>query len=200
MRHRVTIRQFRLWSGLVLFAYIASHFANHAVGLVSLDAMEAVRERIFDDLWRGILLPFLLVALLGHVALAFWAIYSRHSFKLLRWEWAQLLLGFAIPPLLAVHLIGTLGASFLYGIEPTYTYVLLATWVEGGPGLLQQIVVLFVARQVTVFTRVSARIGLLAAEHELWRTLMPAPPPTPAPVSVPAPAPPSPMDVIDAPI
>ncbi|HET9369329.1 MAG TPA: hypothetical protein VFO19_03750 [Vicinamibacterales bacterium] len=62
------------------------------------------------------------------------------------------------------------------------------------------IVVLFVARQVVIFTRVSARIGLLAAEHELWRTLMPAPPPPPAPVSLPAPAPRSPMDVIDAPI
>ena len=145
MRHRPTIRQFRLWSGLVLFAYVASHLANHAVGLVSLDAMERVREGIFDDVWRGIGLPFLLVALLGHVALAFWALYSRHSFRLQRWEWAQLLLGFSIPPLLAVHLIGTLGGTFLFGIEPTYTYVLLATWVEGGPGLLQQIVVLFVA-------------------------------------------------------
>jgi adenylate cyclase len=145
MRHRPTIRQFRLWSGLVLFAYVASHLANHAVGLVSLDAMEAVRDGLFDDVWRGILLPFLVVALLGHVALAFWAIYSRHSFRLQRWEWAQLILGFAIPPLLAVHLIGTLGATFLYGIEPTYTYVLLATWVEGGPGLLQQTAMLFVA-------------------------------------------------------
>jgi adenylate cyclase len=145
MRHRPTIRQFRLWSGLVLFFYVASHLANHALGLVSLDAMEGFRERIFEDFWRGILLPFLLVALLGHVALAFWAIYSRHSFRLQRWEWAQLLLGFAIPPLLAVHMIGTLGASFLYGIEPTYTYVLLATWVAGGPGLLQQTAMLFVA-------------------------------------------------------
>jgi adenylate cyclase len=145
MRHRVTIRQFRLWSGLVLFAYVASHLVNHALGLVSLDAMEGFRERLFDDVWRGIGLPFLMVALLGHVALAFWAIYSRHSFRLQRWEWAQLLLGFAIPPLLAVHLIGTLGASFLYGIEPTYTYVLLATWVAGGPGLLQQVAVLFIA-------------------------------------------------------
>ncbi len=145
MKQRVTLRQLRLWSGLVLFAYVASHLANHALGLVSLDTMEAFRERLFANVWRGIGLPFLAAALLIHVALAFWAIYSRHSFRLHRWEWAQLLLGFAVPPLLAVHLIGTLGASLLYGIEPTYVFVLLATWVEGGRNLVQQVLVLFVA-------------------------------------------------------
>ena len=31
----------RLWSGCVLFTYVATHLVNHALGLVSLDAMEA---------------------------------------------------------------------------------------------------------------------------------------------------------------
>jgi adenylate cyclase len=145
MRPAVTHRQLRLWSGLVLFAYVASHLANHALGLISLSAMEAAREGGFDDFWRGVGLPFLVAALLVHVALAFWAIYRRHSFRLQRWEWGQLLLGLAVPPLLAVHMIGTLGASILYGIEPTYGFVLLATWVEGGRALVQQVLLLFVA-------------------------------------------------------
>jgi len=145
MRMPVTARQLRLWSGFVLFAYVATHLANHALGLVSLSTMEAAREYLFEDLWRGIGLPFLVAALLTHVALALGVIWQRRVFRLQRWEWAQLLLGFAIPPLLAVHMIGTLGANLLFDIEPTYTLVLLATWIDGGRTLFQQLLLLPVA-------------------------------------------------------
>ena len=61
------------------------------------------------------------------------------------------------------------------------------------------IAMLFVVRQVTVLIRVVARIGLLGAEHELWRTLMPPPPPPlePAPILTPDP-PPVPPGVVEA--
>src|SRR2546425_1604276 len=39
----LSVRRVRLWSGLVLFAYVTTHLANHSLGLVSLDAMEAGR-------------------------------------------------------------------------------------------------------------------------------------------------------------
>ncbi len=38
------VRQIRLWTGLVLFTYLTTHFTNHALGLVSLDAMAAGQE------------------------------------------------------------------------------------------------------------------------------------------------------------
>src|SRR5262252_8180811 len=38
--YRVTARDLRLGSGLVLFTYLAAHLANHALGLVSLNAAE----------------------------------------------------------------------------------------------------------------------------------------------------------------
>jgi hypothetical protein len=41
---RVTLRQLRLATGLVLFAFATTHFLNHAVGLVSIDMMEEVRS------------------------------------------------------------------------------------------------------------------------------------------------------------
>jgi len=31
-----SVRRVRLWTGLVLFAYVTTHLANHALGLVSL--------------------------------------------------------------------------------------------------------------------------------------------------------------------
>ena len=40
-------RRLRLITGVVLLAYVASHLLNHALGLISLGAMEAGR-----DWWR----------------------------------------------------------------------------------------------------------------------------------------------------
>ena len=37
----ISIRQVRLACGLVLFAYLVSHFLNHALGNISMDALAA---------------------------------------------------------------------------------------------------------------------------------------------------------------
>jgi adenylate cyclase len=59
----------RLASGLVLMAFAASHFANHALGVVSLEAMERGRE-VFVAVWRSPLGTLLLYgALLLHIGL-----------------------------------------------------------------------------------------------------------------------------------
>jgi adenylate cyclase len=41
------MRRLRLLSGLVMLAYVTMHLANHAVGLISLKAMEDVLWYIF---------------------------------------------------------------------------------------------------------------------------------------------------------
>ena len=46
------IRQVRLGSGLVLMAYLTTHLANHALGLMSLEAMETGRDW-FLITWRN---------------------------------------------------------------------------------------------------------------------------------------------------
>ena len=40
MTAAVLVRRLRLYSGLVLLAYLTTHFVNHALGLISLDRME----------------------------------------------------------------------------------------------------------------------------------------------------------------
>ena len=45
-------RQLRLWSGLVLAIFITVHLCNHALGLISIDAMEAMRTRIMP-VWQS---------------------------------------------------------------------------------------------------------------------------------------------------
>ena len=121
-------RRVRLWSGLVLFAYVTTHLANHSLGLVSLDAMEAGRV-YFLALWRNPLLSLLLYgSLVTHVMLAFWALYQRRTLRMPLWEAAQLALGLAIPPLLVTHIVGTRIAWQAYGVEDAYSRVALSLW------------------------------------------------------------------------
>src|SRR6266478_6144837 len=121
-------RRVRLWSGLVLFAYVTTHLANHSLGLVSLDAMEAGRV-YFLALWRNPLVSLLLYAsLVTHVALAFWALYQRRTLRMPLWEAAQLALGLAIPPLLVTHIVGMRIAWQVYGVEDAYSRVALSLW------------------------------------------------------------------------
>lgn len=128
---RLTVRNVRLTTGLVLFAFVATHLLNHSLGLVSLDAMEAGR-RWFLLLWRNPPAEQMFMAsAIIHVALAYWAIYRRR--QLLRMppgEAVQLLLGLAVPPLLVSHVLGTRIAASVYGTEDAYSYVLLSLWVD----------------------------------------------------------------------
>ncbi len=135
----------RLATGLILFAYLLTHSLNHALGLISLDAMEQGRL-IFLLVWRSIPGTLLLyTSLAAHMLLALWSLYRRRSLRMPTWEATQLLLGLAIPPLLAVHIIGTRLAHELYGTDDSYRYVLLAIWVFKPADGLQQTIVLLVA-------------------------------------------------------
>lgn len=140
------IRRLRLATGLILFAYVLTHFLNHAYGLISLQAMEDARLW-FLWFWRRPLMSLLLYGALAiHLLLALWAIYQRR--RLLRVppaEATQLLLGLAIVPLLAKHVLGTRIAAELYDVNDSYTYVLLSLWYRNVDGAIQQSVALAVA-------------------------------------------------------
>src|SRR5207244_7809900 len=42
------IRRLRLASGLVMFAYVTTHFVNHSLGLVSVQVMDRALEHIYQ--------------------------------------------------------------------------------------------------------------------------------------------------------
>jgi len=68
------IRRLRLFSGLVMLAYVTMHLLNHAVGLISLEAMENVLWYIFR-IWTNRLAQLLLYgSFLVHYALALYAL------------------------------------------------------------------------------------------------------------------------------
>jgi adenylate cyclase len=118
----------RLWSGCTLFLYVTLHLANHALGLVSLDAMEAGRVW-FLGIWRTPLGTTLLYTSFAiHPLNAFWSIYRRRTLRMPPWEATQILLGLAIPPLLAGHFVGTRFAHEWYDQTDSYHRVVLSLW------------------------------------------------------------------------
>jgi adenylate cyclase len=138
-----TRRRLRLASGLVLFVYLASHLANHAAGLISLDTAEGARLA-FLAFWRALPATAALYAAFAvHIGLAFMALYERHSLRMPAAELLRLSLGFAIPFLLVAHFTGTRVAFELYGRDDPYARVVWALW-TGDRGL-QQLVLITIA-------------------------------------------------------
>ena len=122
------VRQTRFWLGLVLFTYLTTHFLNHALGLVSIDALLAGREW-FVLLWRSRLGTLALyTALTVHLSLAYWSLYRRRTLRMPGWEALQLSLGLTIPLLLVWHVVGTRLAHEVAGTRDTYTLVVLSLW------------------------------------------------------------------------
>ena len=165
------VRRLRLWSGLVLFAFVLTHFANHALGLISLEALAAGRD-LFLLLWRSLPGTVLLYAsLIVHMALAFWAIYNRRKLDMPRWEGLQLLFGFAIPPLLILHILGNRLAAEFLGTNDTYIYNLLIYFVFQPVQLAKQILVMVVAWLHGRLRRIGAG-GTMVRRLRLWSGLV----------------------------
>lgn len=166
-------RQIRLVCGVILFAYVVSHFLNHALGNVSVDAMEAgvYYHTLF---WQ--FLPVTLVfytAALVHMGLGVFALYQRREFRWKTVEPLQLVLGLSIPLLVMAHVIGIRLGQTLYGHEKLYPQELYLFFVSAPVRLWQMMILLVIAwvhgcigiyfwlRMKTFFTR--AAPYLLAA-------------------------------------
>lgn len=140
MRNRL-----RLYSGLVLFIFVVGHFLNHSLGLISLQMAEA-GTRYFTDPWRTSAGTFLLgVAAVTHVGCALWSLWVRRSLRLPPWEMMQMILGFAAPLFLALHVAATRGLTEVSNFESSYAGVLTALWVADPiKGVLQAVALLVV--------------------------------------------------------
>jgi adenylate cyclase len=140
-----SLRQIRLATGLVLYVYVTLHFANHALGNISIGAMEnglAIQKLLWQSLPGAMILY---ASLLTHMSLGFWALYERRRFRWTRLEATQLVLGLSIPFLLTNHVIGTRVALSQFGIEKGYAQELVGLRVNSPLlGALQAILLLIV--------------------------------------------------------
>jgi len=138
------IRRLRLASGLVMFAYVTTHFVNHSLGLVSVQVMDRALEHIYQY-WASLLGSVLLYgAFATHYSLALWALWLRRSLKMPFAEATQLILGFSIPFFLTDHVLQTRVADTFYGAGVGYYSAVLQTYFVTNPlrGALQFAVLL----------------------------------------------------------
>jgi adenylate cyclase len=125
----IGVRQVRLACGLVLFAYLVSHFLNHALGNISMDALAAgIYYHILFWQFLPVAIVFYTAALL-HTGLGIWALYERREFRWKAIEPLQLVLGLSIPALVITHVVGVRLGQTLFGHEKLYPQVFFAYWI-----------------------------------------------------------------------
>jgi adenylate cyclase len=141
----IGLRQVRLVSGMVLFGYLVSHFLNHALGNVSMEAL-ARGVYIHTLFWQ--FLPIAVVfytACLVHAGLGIWALYERRQFKWKAMEPIQLVLGLSIPALIIAHIVGVRLGHTLFEHEKLYPQVLYQFFVAAPMRLWQMFAVMVIA-------------------------------------------------------
>jgi adenylate cyclase len=139
------VRQIRLAAAFVLLTYLILHFLNHALGLISLDAMEAGRHW-FLALCRSHLGTLALYgAITVHGVLALWLLYQRRTLRMPPWEVAQYALGLLLPAVLAFHVAATRITWWLAGTDDRYARVLVAYWIAAPERGALQVVALTLA-------------------------------------------------------
>ncbi|HTQ83911.1 MAG TPA: hypothetical protein VMI47_11655, partial [Pseudolabrys sp.] len=134
----ISARQVRLATGLVMFAYILSHYFNHALGNISYAAMQ-VFVPYHTAFWRyPAVNAVLYAAAMIHFSLGLWALYQRRHFHFSVAEISQLVLGLSIPLWLASHFGAMRVAGWMFDIKPPdYGLPIYAWWVEESQTIAQ---------------------------------------------------------------
>jgi adenylate cyclase len=118
----------RLWSGIILFAFVLTHLLNHAVGIFGVHAMEVVQNWRWV-IWQSLAGVILLYgAALTHIVLASYRILRRSTWRMPRDEAWQIITGLSIPFLIAGHVLQTRIAGSWFGVDQTYHSVLMGLW------------------------------------------------------------------------
>jgi adenylate cyclase len=138
-----TRRNLRWASGLVLMAYVTAHLLNHSLGIAAFAAAETVLRGV-QSFWHSLPGTLLLYgAATVHLALAVAALWERRTLRMPPLEGLRVLLGFALPLLLATHLTAMRGAYLAYGIEGSYARVVWGLW--SLPGASAQLAMMLAA-------------------------------------------------------
>ncbi|WP_455270621.1 adenylate/guanylate cyclase domain-containing protein [Rhizobium herbae] len=123
-----TRKRLHLLTGACLGLFLLTHFSNHALGLISVETMEAAR-RIFNLVWRSWPGTVLLYgSLLVHFVLALESLYRRQTLRMPVREALKIVFGLAFPFLIVGHVVSTRVEWMLTGYGDGYFQVLPTLW------------------------------------------------------------------------
>lgn len=117
-----------------MFAYVAAHLINHAIGLWSIHAAEAglgFAVRVWHSAAGTVLLYG---AAATHIGLALLSLYERRTLRMPPADFVRILLGLGTPLLLIGHVVATRWASDAYGLSPTYPRIVYNLFVSDNEG------------------------------------------------------------------
>lgn len=161
------MRLLRLSTGLVVALFVVGHFLNHALGVVSIEAMDRMRVAL-AAWWRSPPGTVLLYgSLLTHFILALISLYRRSTLRMPAWEAAQLILGLSIPPLLIAHVVGTRLTWMLLGHNIDYERIVGLLW-SSDWGIARQSLLLLI-----VWAHVCAGLHYWLRVRQWYRNLEP---------------------------
>jgi adenylate cyclase len=141
---KMMVRRVRLITGLTMFTFVTTHFINHALGNISLNAMETGAV-VFEFLWRGWIGGTAFYGAVAiHLGLGLWALYERRYFHITPGQVVQLVLGLSIPVLLINHVVAIRVGSAFTAFDLHYPQVLWTLWVNNETAGFKQMVALFV--------------------------------------------------------
>lgn len=110
----------RLYSGLLLLIYVATHLFNTALGLFSLEWMESFLD-IVQIVWNPAGIGFVIpLATTLHLGVVIRQLFLLPRLKLQGGEWIRLLLGLLIPYCMIAHYLGSHLGPVLLGYRPDY--------------------------------------------------------------------------------
>ncbi|WP_398481421.1 adenylate/guanylate cyclase domain-containing protein [Tardiphaga sp.] len=140
----IGLRQIRLACGTVLFTYLVSHLTNHALGNISMDALQA-GVVIHAGIWQFFPVAVLFyTSALIHASLGVWALYERRQFLWRTIEPVQLVLGLSIPALIVAHVVAVRLGENIYDIDRSYPQV-FSSWLGSSLRLWAMYTVVLVA-------------------------------------------------------
>ncbi|PZQ77226.1 MAG: adenylate/guanylate cyclase domain-containing protein [Variovorax paradoxus] len=160
-------RDLRWGSGLVMMAYVGLHLLNHAMGLVSLAAAEAVLA-VARAVWHSLPGTVLLYGAASvHIGMAVAALWERRTLRMPWIEAVRLVLGLSLPLLLASHLTAMRWAHEAYGIDGSYLRVVGGLW--DTPGAVFQL-----SMMTAAWTHGCLGLHLALRSRAPWRRAAPA--------------------------
>ncbi len=133
------VRRLRIVSGLILLAFVTSHLINAALGVISIEAMDAASPFLTHP-WSGMPLGLLLIgAAVVHAFLGLWSIYRRPTLRTNTQDVVQILTSVLVIPLGATHVVAMMALS-IADVEFNYSQTIAVMWItQPELGLLQVI-------------------------------------------------------------
>lgn len=149
----MTLGAVRLWTGLVLFAFVLCHLINHGFGIISVSAQNAAGKVLMAPWVSAPGVALLSIGALLHIGVNLYTLWRRRTLRMRAWELVQYATGLLVPVLMIDHVIANRVLIELYRTNSDYYVVqgyfwlaapwlgikqataLLVAWVHGSIGI-----------------------------------------------------------------